>query len=81
MATVVQSVECIGGGDALGVLEFKPVVVCTLTWPTWTGKNLPCLLAGVSHCFKVKQTAPLLWVAWGLGEHRGVEKCISSTEI
>lgn len=71
MAAVVQSVECTGEGNVLAVLELKPVEGRTLNWPTWTGKSLPCSLAEISHCFKVKQTAPLLCVAWGLGEHRG----------
>lgn len=70
MAAVVQSMECIGEGDALAVLELKPVVRCTLTW---TGTSLPCSLARISHCVKVKQTAPLLWVASGLGEYRGAD--------
>lgn len=79
MAAVVQSMELIGAGDALAVLEIKPAVGCTLTWPTWNRKSLPCSPAGISHCFKVNQTAPLLWVAWGLGEHRGAGAC--STEV
>lgn len=81
MAAVVQSMDCIGEGDALAVLELKPAVGCTLTWRAWTGKSLPCSLAGISHCFRVKQTSPLLWVAWGLGEHRGAGNCRWSTEI
>lgn len=80
MAAAVQSTECIGQGDNLAVLELKPVVGCTLTWPTWIGKSLPCSLAGISHCFKVKQTAHLLWVSCALGEHRGTGNCKWSTE-
>lgn len=81
MAAVVQSMECIGESDVLAVLELKPVVGCAHTWPTWTGKNLSCSLAGISHCSKVKQKAPLLWVAWGLGGHKGAGNCRWSTEI
>jgi len=81
MAAVVQSMECVGEGDALAVLELKPVVGCTLTWPIWTGKSLSYSLAGVSHCFKVKERAPLLWVAWGLGGHRDTGNCRWSIDI